>query len=138
MAQHYGTSIIPARPARPKDKAKAEAAVLMAQRWILAALRNRTFFSLAELNQAIREKLTLLNNRKFQKLDTSRAELFKTIEKPALKPLPAQPYEFARWKKATVNFILKNRLDQQTLPAEEPAPTKTVSHPNIRGSGYYH
>jgi len=278
MAQHYCTSIIPARPARPKDKAKAEAGVLMAQRWILAALRNRTFFSLEELNQAIREKLTLLNNRKFQKLDTSRAELFKAIEKPALKPLPAQPYEFARWKKATVNIdyhieyerhcysvpyqlvreqvelritasivevlfknkrvashrrsyrkggfttdkahrpkshqkylewtpsriirwagengphtrqlvtqiieskphpeqgyrsclgiirlakkyspqrleaacrralsikafsyksvnsILKNKLDQQALPFEEPAPTKTVPHPNIRGSGYY-
>jgi len=104
MAQHYGTSIIPARPAKPKDKAKAEAGVLMAQRWILATLRNRTFFSLEELNQAIREKLSILNNRKFQKLDTTRAELFKTIEKPALKPLPLNAYEFARWKKATVNI----------------------------------
>jgi len=279
LAQHYGTSIIPARPARPKDKAKAEAGVLMAKRWILAALRNRTFFSLEELNQAIREKLTILNNRKFQKLNTTRAELFKTIEKPALKPLPLKAYEFAHWKKATVNIdyhiefnrhcysvpyqlvreqvelritastievlfknrrvashrrsyrkggfttlkdhrpkshqkylewtpsriirwagengphtrqlvtgiieskphpeqgyrsclgiirlakkysperleaacrralkikafsyksvnsILKNRLDHQALPSEEPAPKKTVSHHNIRGSGYYH
>ena len=104
MAQHYGTSIIPARPVKPKDKAKVEAGVGLAKRWILAALRNRTFFSLQELNQAIREKLTILNNRKFQKLNTTRAELFKTIEKPALKPLPSQTYELARWKKATVNI----------------------------------
>jgi len=111
MAQHYGTSIIPARPGKPRDKAKAEAGVLLAERWILAALRNRTFFSLGELNQAIREKLTSLNNRKFQKLDSSRSELFKTIEKPALKPLPSSPYEFAQWKKATVNIDYHIEVD---------------------------
>jgi transposase len=112
MAQHYVTSIIPARAAKPKDKAKAEAGVGLAKRWILAALRNRTFFSLGELNQAIREKLTLLNNRKFQKLDSSRAELFKTIEKPALKPLPPHPYEFARWKKSMVNIDYHIEVDR--------------------------
>jgi transposase len=111
MAQHYGTSIIPARPGKPRDKAKAEAGVLLAERWILAALRNRTFFSLGELNQAIREKLTSLNNRKFQKLDSSRSELFKTIEKPALKPLPSSPYEFAQWKIATVNIDYHIEVD---------------------------
>lgn len=111
LAQHYGTSIIPARAGKPKDKAKVEAGVLMAIRWILAALRNRTFFSLEELNQAIREKLSILNNRKFQKLDTTRAELFKAIEKPALKPLPPHPYEFADWKKATVNIDYHVEVD---------------------------
>lgn len=112
LAQHYGTSIIPARAGKPKDKAKAEAGVLMVIRWILATLRNRTFFSLEELNQAIREKLSILNNRKFQKLDTTRAELFKTIEKPALKPLPPRPYEFAQWKKATVNIDYHVEVDR--------------------------
>jgi len=112
LTQHYGTSIIPARAGKPKDKAKVEAGVLMAIRWILAALRNRTFFSLEELNQAIREKLTILNNRKFQKLETTRAGLFKTIEKPALKPLPPQPYEFADWKKATVNIDYHVEVDR--------------------------
>ena len=111
LARHYATSIIPARPGKPKDKAKAEAGVLMVKRWILAALRNRTFFSLEELNQAIREKLTILNNRKFQKLDTTRAGLFKTVEKPALKPLPPRPYEFADWKKATVNIDYHVEVD---------------------------
>jgi len=111
LAQHYGTSIIPARAGKPKDKAKVEAGVLIVIRWILAALRNRTFFSLEELNQAIREKLFILNNHKFQKLDTSRAELFKTIEKPALKPLPPNPYEFADWKKATVNIDYHIEID---------------------------
>lgn len=111
LAQHYGISIIPARAGKPKDKAKAEAGVLMVIRWILAALRNRTFFSLDELNQAIREKLSILNNRKFQKLDTTRAELFRTIEKLALKPLPPRPYEFADWKKATVNIDYHVEVD---------------------------
>lgn len=76
----------------------------MAERWILAALRNHTFFSLAELNKAIREKLSELNNRRFQKLNTTRKILYETIDKPALKPLPAHPYEYAEWKKARVNI----------------------------------
>jgi len=104
LAQHYGITVIPARPGKPKDKAKVESAVLIAERWILAPLRNRKFFSLAELNQAIRQKLTEFNNRKFQKLDTTRRKLFETVDKPALKPLPAHPYEYAEWKKATVNI----------------------------------
>lgn len=104
LAQHYGVTVIPTRVRSPKDKAKVESGVLLTQRWILATLRNRTFFSLDELNRAIREKLVHLNNRRFKKLNTSRAELFKTIEKPALKPLPSQPYEFALWKKARVNI----------------------------------
>jgi len=104
LAEHYGTTVIPARSRKPKDKAKVESAVFVAERWILAALRNHTFFSLNELNQAIAEKLTDLNNRKFQKLDTTRRQLFETIDRPALKSLPSRPYEFAEWKRARVNI----------------------------------
>lgn len=104
LAQHYGTTVIPARPAKPRDKAKVESAVLFAERWILAALRNHTFFSLSELNQAIAQKLKELNEKPMQKLDASRIELFEKIDKPALKPLPLQPYEYAEWKKARVNI----------------------------------
>lgn len=104
LADHHGTAVIPARVRRPRDKAKAESAVFVAERWILAALRNHTFFSLAELNQAIAHKLSVLNKRKFQKMDTTREKLFESLDKPALKPLPAQPYEYAEWKKAKVNI----------------------------------
>ena len=104
MAAHYGTAIIPARPNKPRDKAKVEAGVLVAERWILAALRNRTFFSLAEANAAIRERLVWLNNRPFKKLPGSRASLFAELDAPALRPLPERPYEYATWKTATVNI----------------------------------
>ena len=104
MARHYGTVIIPARILKPKDKAKVESAVQVAERWILAALRNHTFFSIVELNQAIAEKLAELNNRKFQKMDGTRRSLYETIDRPALKPLPSIPYEYAEWKKARVNI----------------------------------
>jgi transposase len=103
MARHYGTVIIPARIKKPKDKAKVESAVLVAERWILAALRNHTFFSLEELNKAIGEKLIELNNRPFQKMDGTRKSLFESLDKPALKPLSV-PYEYAQWKKARVNI----------------------------------
>ena len=104
MACHYGAVVIPARMRKPKDKAKVESAVQIAERWILAALRNHTFFSLAELNTAVTQNLDELNDRKFQKMDASRKTLFETIDKPALKPLPDTPYEYARWKKARVNI----------------------------------
>ncbi len=104
MAAHYGTAVIPARPKKPRDKAKAEQGVLLAERWVLAALRNRTFFSLAEANRAIRERVTWLNARPFKKLAGSRASLFAEIDKPALRPLPAVPYEYATWKAAKVSI----------------------------------
>jgi transposase len=104
LAEHYEATVIPARSGKARDKAKVESAVLVAERWILAALRNHTFFSLQELNKAISEKLPEFNNRKFQKLDTTRRRLFETIDKPALKPLPSRPYEYAEWKKARVNI----------------------------------
>jgi len=111
LAEHYGTVVIPARVHKAKDKAKVESAVLIAERWILAALRNHTFFRLEELNQAIRVKLQDFNLRKFQKLETTRKELFETLDRPALKPLPEKPYEYAEWKKATVNIDYHIEVD---------------------------
>jgi transposase len=104
MAAHYGCVIIPARPAKPRDKAKVEAGVLLAERWILASLRKHTFFSIAEANLAIAERLRWLNERPFQKLDGSRRSLFEEVERVALRPLPARPYEYATWKAVTVNI----------------------------------
>lgn len=104
LAQHYGTAIIPTRVAKPKDKAKVEVGVQVVERWILARLRKRTFFSLADLNQAIAELLVELNMRPMQHLDRSRQQLFAELDQPALKPLPERPYEFAIWKQARVNI----------------------------------
>jgi transposase len=104
LAEHYGACVIPARARKPRDKAKAEAAVLVAQRWILAALRNRTFYELGELNVAIRELLEKINNRPLRHVGKSRRELFETIDRPALKALPPTRYEFAEFRKATVNI----------------------------------
>lgn len=98
MGEHYGVAIIPARARKPKDKAKVEAGVLVVTRWITAALRNFTFFSMAELNEKISELLVKLNTRKFKKLPTNRKELFESLEKAVLRPLPAEPYEYAEWK----------------------------------------
>jgi transposase len=103
MANHYGTAVIPARVRKPKDKAKVEVAVQVVERWILARLRNRQFFSLHQLNQAIAELLEDLNSKPFQKLPGSRKSAFEGLDRPALNPLPSQPYQFAEWKKATVN-----------------------------------
>jgi transposase len=103
MAQHYGVTVIPARPRRPRDKAKVEAAVLVAQRWILAALRHRTFFSLAELNEAIAQLLERLNAQPFQKLEGCRRSVFEAIDRRAMRPLPAHRYEIAEWRHAKVN-----------------------------------
>ncbi len=104
FAEHYGLAILPARVRRPKDKAKVESAVLVVQRWILARLRNRTFFSLGELNEAIAELLVILNRRPFKKMPGSRESLFEQLDKPALRALPVQPFECPQWKNATVNI----------------------------------
>jgi len=113
LAEHYATTVIPARARRPRDKAKVESAVFVAERWILAALRNHTFFSLDELNRAIAQKLADLNSRTFQKMDTTRRELFEALDKPALKPLPSRPYEYAEWKKARVNIDYHIEVDHR-------------------------
>jgi len=100
MAQHYGTVVLPARPYRPKDKAKVEVSVQVVQRWILARLRNRVFHSLGALNLAIDELLDGLNARVTKHLKRSRSQLFEELDKPALKPLPATRYEVAYWKES--------------------------------------
>lgn len=104
MAEHYGTVIIPARPGRPLDKAKVEGAVLIAERQILAVLRDHTFFNVAGVNEAIEPLLAQLNAQPFQKLDGSRNSWFDTYEKPKLQPLPATAFELATWTKAGVNI----------------------------------
>lgn len=104
LGRHYGTTIIPARPRKPRDKAKVENAVLVVQRWILARLRNRQFFSLEELNVAISELVAELNARAFRKLEGSRKSVFDTVERPHLKPLPARRFEPFQWSKARVNI----------------------------------
>ena len=127
MANHYGTAVVPARVKKAKDKAKVEVAVQVVERWILARLRNRQFFSLSQLNEAIAELLVDLNSKPFQKLPGCRKQLFDTLDRPALNPLPAKPYQYAEWKKATVNIdyhieverhyysvpyqLIKNKLD---------------------------
>ena len=98
MAAHYDTAIVPTRPRKPRDKAKVEVGVQVVERWILARLRNRRFFSLAELNQAIGELLDDLNARRTKHLGASRRQLFEALDQPALKPLPGQPYQYAEWK----------------------------------------
>jgi transposase len=111
MAEHYGTAVIPARVARPKDKAKVEAGVLLVTRWITAALRHHTFFSIREVNDKIMELLERLNTRKFKKLDSTRRELFETIDKPSLLPLPQTRYQYAEWKKARVHIDYHIEVD---------------------------
>jgi transposase len=103
MATHYGTAVVPARVRKPKDKAKVEGGVLIAQRWILAALRNHKFFSIAEANGAIWVKLVEMNDRRFEKLDSTRRVLFETLDRPAMKQLPATRYEFGEWSRPKVN-----------------------------------
>lgn len=104
LCAHYHTAVVPARPHEPRDKAKVENSVLNAQRRILAALRNRRFFSLAELNAAIAVELQKLNDRPMQGIGKSRNQLFEEIDKPALKPLPAERFKIRQWKKAKVHI----------------------------------
>ena len=102
LATHYGFAILPTRVRKPRDKAKVEVAVQIVQRFVLARLRNRRFFSLDDLNTAIRECVAELNTKIMRKLGKSRAELLETIERPALKALPAEPYRYAEWKRCRV------------------------------------
>lgn len=105
LATHYGTTILPARPAHPRDKPKVEVAVQVAERWIVARLRHERFFTLAALNARIAELLALLNAKPMRHYGgASRRDLFERLDRPALRPLPARPYEYAEWKPATVNI----------------------------------
>ncbi len=104
LAAHYQTVIVPARTYKPKDKAKAEVAVQIVERWIMARLRHQTFFTLASLNQAIRGLLVDLNQRPFKKLPGTRLSQFKQLDQPALRPLPVQAYQYAEIKQAKVHI----------------------------------
>jgi len=111
MAAWYRVAIIPSRPRRPRDKAKAEVGCLIAERWIIARLRHRTFYSLGELNVAIRDLVDWLNRRPFKKLPGSRLSLFEELERAVLRPLPTQRYEFALWKQAKVSIDYHLEVD---------------------------
>lgn len=112
LAAHYQVSVIPARPRHPRDKAKVESGVLLAERWILARLRNCTFFSLHEANQEVRRQLERLNNRPFKKMDGCRRSWFEQLDQPSLRPLPAARYEYGQWQKAVVNIDYHIAVDR--------------------------
>lgn len=143
MAHHYGVAVVPARPRKPRDKAKVEAGVLLVERWILAALRKRSFFSLGEVNEAIAELLARLNERPFRKRDGSRQTLYETLDRPALKPLPAERYQYGEWKRARVNidyhvecdrhwYSVPYALTQQEVEIRATASTVEIFHKGIR------
>ena len=111
MARHYGVGVVPARPYKPRDKAKAENAVLVVERWVVAALRHRRFFSLLDLNQAIRELLDKLNHRPFRKRPGCRASLFAELDRPALAALPAERFQLHHWTQARVNIDYHVQFD---------------------------
>jgi transposase len=126
LAIHYKVAIMPARPYRARDKAKAEVSVQIVQRWVLAALRKRRFFSLAELNTAILELVNKLNRRPFRKGPGSRAELYESLDRPALQLLPLEPFAFAEWKKARVNVDYHIELDTHYYSTPYPLVGKEV------------
>ncbi len=109
LAEHYGVAVLPARSRKPKDKAKVEVGVQVVERWILAVLRNRQFFSLGELNTAISLLLERLNQKPFKKLPGSRRSAFETIDQPALQPLPEHPYVYAEWKRRGCTSTITSR-----------------------------
>ena len=99
MAAHYRTAILPARPRKPRDKAKVEQAVLIVERWLLGRLRRRTFTSLADVDAALGELITQLNERQaLRRLGVTRRQLLEEIDRPALKELPSEPYEYSEWR----------------------------------------
>jgi transposase len=105
MAAHYDTAVLPARPRKPRDKAKVEAAVLIMERWILGRLRHQRFYSLAELNAAIRDLLVKVNDeRPIRRLGVTRRQLLEELDRPHLKPLPVEPYVFAEWRNRRVGI----------------------------------
>lgn len=143
MAAHYGVAVIPARPRKPRDKAKAEAGVLVVERWILAALRKRKFFSLGELNQAIAELLARLNDRPFRKAAGTRRSLFEALDQPALRALPAERYQYGDWATARVNidyhvvfeahfYSVPYRLVHEPVEVRAAAHTIEIFHKGVR------
>ncbi len=143
MAAHYGVGVLPARPRKPRDKAKVEAGVQIAERWIIAALRHRKFFSLGELNLAIRELLEKLNQRPFKKREGSRRSLFLETEQAALQPLPAECFDLSVWSQATVNidyhiqfegsfYSVPYQLTRQTVEVRATPTTIEIFHKGQR------
>jgi transposase len=149
MASHYGVAVMPTRVRKPRDKAKVESGVLVVERWILAALRHRQFFSLGELNAAIRELLDKLNDRPFRKLPGCRREHFEQLDRPALTPLPVEAYIYAEWKKARVHIDYHVAVDGHYYSVPHSLIKKEVEvrmssdtqfhalprHPDLRTSG---
>ena len=117
LAAHYQLAVMPARPYKPKDKAKAEVGVQVVERWILARLRHHTFFSLAELNQCLRALLTELNERPFKQLPGNRRQAFEQLDQPALTPLPQQPYRYVAIKSVKVNIDYHVQFEQHHYSA---------------------
>jgi transposase len=143
MAAHYSIAVIPARPYRPKDKPKAELTVLLVCRWVLARLRHQRFFSLEELNAAIRPLLVELNERPFQKLPGCRRSVFEALDRPAMRALPPTPYVYAEWKRVRAAFDYHVDVDRhyysvphalvgQELWARFGAATVEVFHRSVR------
>jgi transposase len=143
MATHYGTAILPARVRKPRDKAKVEVAVQVVQRWVLARLRHRRFFSLAELNGAIRELIADLNQRPMRHLGTTRRALFEAIECGALLDMPAEPYAYAEWRRCRAGldyhvevyghfYSVPYRLMREVIEARVTDQTIELFHQNNR------
>lgn len=143
LARHYDTVVIPARPKKPRDKAKVEVGVQIVQRWIVARLRNRSFFSLTELNAAIAELLEDVNARPFKKLEGCRRSAFESIDRPAMKPLPAARFAAAEWKSANANidyhveyedrlYSVHHTLAQQPVEIRATAMTVEILHDGKR------
>jgi transposase len=120
MAEHYGTAVLPARPYRPRDKAKVEVGVQVVQRWILARLRHQRFFSLTELNTAIAVLVEQLNDRPMRGWGTTRRALFERFDRPALAPLPAAPYEYAEWRRCRVGLDYHVEVDRHFYSVPHP------------------
>lgn len=156
LARHYGCAVVPARPRRPRDKAKVETGVLQVERTVLAPLRDRTFFSIAEPNEALTAGTVRLNETPFQKLAGSRRSLFETLDRPALLSLPLTPYEFAQWKRARINidyhlefehnfYSVPYRLAREEVDVRYTTGTvevlfagcRVASHPRRYGRGEY-
>ena len=121
LADHYGFVVLPTRVRKPRDKAKVEVAVLIVERFVLAKLRNRRFFSLDELNAEVRECVATINAKVMKKLAKSRRELLETIDRPALKELPSEPYRYAEWKRCGVAPDYHVEVDRSLLLGAVPA-----------------
>ncbi len=126
MAHHYSTVVIPTRPYAPRDKAKAESAVQHAERRLLAALRDQTFFGVGQINTALRPLLSQLNERPFQKMEGSRRSLFEQLDQPALQPLPSHRYQIGYWREAKANIDYHVQVDWHAYSVPYPLTQQRV------------